>query len=123
MILTDTGMDPNLWQALQAATDELGAEPMVTIMNKRETHSTDPLHPLMAAALDTGTDCASISPAPRWPRQVQRRDEDSGKRIVLMEELTPGISDRAAPAPPIIAALQRLGNRSPTSSPRARRCA
>ncbi len=112
MILTDTGMDPILWQALQAATDQLGAEPIVAIMNKRETHSTDPLHPLMAAALDDDTDlCLYLTSTAMAHAKFNDAMQDAGKSIVLMEELTPAMLAPGGPATADYRALDRLGKR------------
>jgi 2,5-dihydroxypyridine 5,6-dioxygenase len=112
MILTDTGMDPILWQALQAAATELGAEPIVTIMNKRETHSTDPLGPLMSAALDPGSDlCLYLTSTAMAHAKFNDRMQDLGKNIVLMEELTPAMLEPGGPATADYRALDRLGKR------------
>jgi leucyl aminopeptidase (aminopeptidase T) len=112
MILTDTGMDPLLWQALQAATNELGAEPIVTIMNQRAAHSTDPLRPLMAAALDPETDlCLYLTSTAMAHAKFNEAMQESGKHIVLMEELTPAMLEPGGPGTANYSALRRLGNR------------
>jgi leucyl aminopeptidase (aminopeptidase T) len=112
MILTDTGMDPSLWQALQMATNALGAEPVITIMNARETHSTDPLHPLMSAALDAGTDlCVYLTSTAMAHAKFNDAMQDRGKSIVLMEELTPAMLAPGGPGTADYAALDRLGRR------------
>jgi leucyl aminopeptidase (aminopeptidase T) len=111
MILTDTRMDPILWQALQAATDMLGAEPMVTIMNKRETHSTNPLQPVMAAAFDAETDlCIYLTSTAMAHAKFNDEMQNRGKSIVLMEELTAAMLEPGGPGTADYRALNRLGH-------------
>jgi leucyl aminopeptidase (aminopeptidase T) len=90
MILTDTKMDQGLWQGLMAAANELGMEPLVTIMNPRDTHSTNPPETFYNAALDSGTDlCIYLTSTAMAHSTLTDAMIDNGKRFVLMEELTP----------------------------------
>lgn len=90
MILTDTKMDGSLWQGLMAAANQLGMEPLVAIMNPRDTHSTNPPETFYNAALDGGTDlCIYLTSTAMAHSTLTDAMIDNGKRFVLMEELTP----------------------------------
>ena len=92
MILTDTKMDQDLWRGLMAAANELGMEPLVTIMNPRDTHSTNPPETFYNAALDSGTDlCIYLTSTAMAHSTLTDAMIDNGKRFVLMEELTPAM--------------------------------
>ena len=56
LIMTDTGMDPLLWQSLATACACLDMEPVVTIMTPRAHHAANPASPAMCAALDPEVD-------------------------------------------------------------------
>src|SRR5688572_23793141 len=56
LVITDTRMEPVLWQGLSDAARTLGMEPVVTIMPPRETHATDPVSAIRAAAFDDSVD-------------------------------------------------------------------
>ncbi|MBN8816814.1 MAG: hypothetical protein J0J06_15375 [Sphingomonas sp.] len=112
MILTDTGMDPSLWQAAQAAATELGAEPLVTIMNKREGHTRNPPQPLIAAGIDPETDlCLYLTSTAMAHSDFSHRMRDHMKRVVLMEELTPDMLAPGGPGTADYPALYRLGKK------------
>lgn len=112
MVLTDTGMEPILWQALQAAITEMGGEPLIAIMNARETHSTNPPHPFMAAAFDPETRlCMYLTSTAMAHSKFNDEMQDHGKSIVLMEELTTAMLQPGGPATANYHALNRLGEK------------
>ncbi len=112
MVLTDTGMDPLLWQGLQAAITEMGAEPLIAIMNARETHSTNPPHPFMAAAFDPETRlCMYLTSTAMAHSKFNDEMQVHGKSIVLMEERTAAMLEPGGPATADYHALNRLGEK------------
>ncbi len=99
LVITDTRMEPILWQGLSNAARDLGMEPVVTVMQPRETHATDPAKSIRSAAFDDSVDLCiyltstAMAHAPITEELVQRN-----KRFILMEELTPAMLDPDGPA-------------------------
>ena len=56
LIMTDTQMDPLVWQGLATAANCLGTEPVVTVMTARAHHAANPASPARIAALDPEVD-------------------------------------------------------------------
>jgi 2,5-dihydroxypyridine 5,6-dioxygenase len=110
LIITDTKMEPILWQGLAAAANELGMEPVIAIMNPRAAHAADPASPIRHAALDPEVDLCvyltstALAHAPITEELIQR-----GKRFILMEELTPAMLDPDGPAGADYGAIDALG--------------
>jgi leucyl aminopeptidase (aminopeptidase T) len=112
MVMTDTGMDPILWQALSDAARDLNMEPIVTIMEPRETHATNPDPAVHRAALDPSLalriylTSTAMAHAPITNELV-----NLNQRFILMEELTPEMLDPTGPAGADYAAMNELGMR------------
>lgn len=112
LIMTDTKMDPLLWQALSATAREMGIEPVVTIMEPRATHATDPDPSVLRATLDPTLDLViyltstAMAHAPVTSALV-----DLNQRFILMEELTPAMLDPNGPAGADYPAMHQLGLR------------
>ena len=51
-VITDTKMDPVLWQGFSKAAKDMGREVAVGIMEPRVTHSSNPMSAIHRAALD-----------------------------------------------------------------------
>jgi leucyl aminopeptidase (aminopeptidase T) len=112
LIITDTKMDPVLWQGLSAAAIELGIDPAVAIMTPRASHASDPVSSIRQAALDPELDLCiyltstAMAHAPITEALLQR-----GKRFILMEELTPAMLDPDGPAGADYFAMNVLGEK------------
>src|SRR5665213_1741249 len=86
LIMTDTRMDPSLWQALQAAAHDLHMEPVVTIMDARATHSTNPPESIRQAALANDIDlCIYLTSTAMAHSSLTDEFIEKGKRFILME--------------------------------------
>src|SRR5690606_30971506 len=112
VILTDTKMEPELWQGMAAAARMLGMEPSVAMMTPRAAHGYDPTPALRAAALDPATDLAvyltstALAHAPMTQEMIAR-----GKRFVLMEELKISMLGEDGPANADYDAMAVLGGK------------
>lgn len=112
LILTDTKMDPVLWQALAAAANSLDMEASVGLMTARATHSMDPVSTLRAAALDPGTalviylTSTAMAHAPLSEEIIEHK-----KRMILMEELTPAMLSPDGPAGADYEAMDVVGRK------------
>lgn len=112
LILTDTKMEPDLWQGMATAARMLDMEPSVAIMSPRAAHGHDPVSSLTAAALDPGTDLViyltstALAHAPMTEKMI-----DAGKRFILMEELTTAMLGPDGPASADYPAMDKLGRR------------
>ena len=110
LIMTDTQMDPLLWQGLAIATNSLGMEPIVTMMPARERHGADPASPVRLAALDPQVQLVvyltstAMAHAPLTEELVRAQ-----KKFLLMEELTVAMLAPGGPASADYAAINRLG--------------
>jgi leucyl aminopeptidase (aminopeptidase T) len=89
LIITDTEMDPLLWQGLSAAARQLDIDPTVTIMSPRSTHAQDPVNSVRLAAFDPETDlCVYLTSTALAHAPITDELTKRGKRYILMEELT-----------------------------------
>jgi 2,5-dihydroxypyridine 5,6-dioxygenase len=110
LIMTDTQMDPLLWQGLTIAANSLGMHPLVTIMPARERHAADPDAAIVAASLDPSIDLViyltstAMAHAPFNEAMVE-----AGKKFLLMEELTPAMLAPNGPAWADYGAINKLG--------------
>jgi leucyl aminopeptidase (aminopeptidase T) len=110
LIMTDTNMDPGLWQGLHSAALALDMEPMVTIMKPRATHSTNPPEAIRQAALASDVDlCIYLTSTAMAHSKLTDEFIDKGKRFILMEELTPAMLAADGPASVDYFALNALG--------------
>lgn len=112
LIITDTEMERQLWEALTDAASSLGMEPIVAMMTPRPTHATNPPRPICSAALDPEVDLCiyltstALAHAPLTEEMLQ-----AGKRFVLMEELTVAMLAPDGPAGADYAAINVLGEK------------
>lgn len=112
LIITDTQMDPLLWQGLAIAANGLDMEPVVTIMTPRQTHATDPASPICHAALDPAVDLCiyltstALAHAPLTEELVRAQ-----KKFILMEELTVAMLAPGGPAWVDYPAMNALGQK------------
>jgi 2,5-dihydroxypyridine 5,6-dioxygenase len=112
LIITDTAMDPILWQGLSAAAREMSIEPVVTIMSPRETHATNPAEPIMRAAMGDDVDlCIYLTSTAMAHAPITDMLVDRGQRFILMEELTPAMLSPDGPAGADYPALNVLGQK------------
>jgi leucyl aminopeptidase (aminopeptidase T) len=99
LIITDTQMDPLLWQGLSTAANGLDMEPTVTIMTPRAHHAANPTPSVCAASLDPDVDIVvyltstAMAHAPLTEDLVQAK-----KKFILMEELTTAMLKPGGPA-------------------------
>lgn len=112
LVITDTGMDPLLWQGLATAATCMDMEPVVTIMTPRAHHSANPATPVVKAALDPEVDlvCYLTSTALAHARITDDLVE-AGKKFILMEELTVDMLKQGGPAWADYPAMDRLGQK------------
>ena len=112
LIITDTKIDPILWQALAAAANSMGIEPAIGLMLPRAHHAEDPVSSIRAAALDPATDLIVYLTSTAMAHSRLNDDLiDAGKRHLLMEELTPAMLAPDGPAGADYVALNVLGEK------------
>lgn len=112
LIITDTKMDPLLWQALSIAAHSMDIEPAIGLMLPRDAHSADPVSALRTAALDPGTDlCIYLTSTAMAHARLTDDLIEHNKRFILMEELTPEMLGPDGPASADYHALNALGNK------------
>lgn len=98
-ILTDTKMDPVLWQGLAIAANSLDMEASVGLMTARAAHAMDPVSSLRVAALDPDTALVIYLTSTAMAHSRLTDDLiDHKKRFILMEELTPAMLNPDGPA-------------------------
>ncbi|PZQ59675.1 MAG: hypothetical protein DI544_11155 [Sphingomonas taxi] len=112
LIITDTRIEPIVWQSLQRAATELDMEPVVALIEPRETLSTNPPAPVCAAALDPGNDLTIyLTSTAMAHAKLTDAFIDGGHRFILMEELTAAMLAPDGPGSADYHALDRLGRR------------
>lgn len=112
LVITDTGMDPVLWQGLQKAANDLDMEPVIAIMNPRAAHSSDPASPIYRAALDPELDLVIYLTSTAMAHARITDDLiDNNQRFILMEELNPAMLGPDGPAGADYAAMNEVGLR------------
>jgi 2,5-dihydroxypyridine 5,6-dioxygenase len=110
LIMTDTQMDPLLWQGLATAASCLDMEPVVTVMTPRAHHAANPASPAMQAALDPKVDLVVYLTSTAMAHAKITEDlVDAGKKFILMEELTVDMLKPGGPAWADYEAMNRLG--------------
>jgi leucyl aminopeptidase (aminopeptidase T) len=110
LIMTDTQMDPLLWQGLATAANGLDMEPVVTIMTPRAHHAANPASPAMQAALDPKVDLVIYLTSTAMAHAKITEDlVEAGKKFILMEELTVDMLKPGGPAWADYEAMNRLG--------------
>jgi leucyl aminopeptidase (aminopeptidase T) len=110
LIMTDTQMDPLLWQGLAIAANCLDMEPVVTVMTPRAHHAANPASPAMHAALDPKVDLVVYLTSTAMAHAKITEDlVEAGKKFILMEELTVDMLKPGGPAWVDYEAMNRLG--------------
>jgi 2,5-dihydroxypyridine 5,6-dioxygenase len=111
-IITDTKMDPVLWQGFSRAAKEMGREVAVGIMEPRATHATNPMSAIHRAALDPELDLiVYLTSTAMAHAKINEELIDNGKRHLLMEELTPAMLSPDGPAGADYPAMNEVGLR------------
>ena len=112
LVITDTRMEPVLWQGLSDAARRLGMEAVVTIMSPRETHATDPVSAIRSAAFDDSVDlCIYLTSTAMAHAPITEELVGRNKRFILMEELTPEMLDPDGPAGADYVKMNELGEK------------
>lgn len=112
LIMTDTGMDPLLWQGLATAANCLDMEPVVTIMTPRAHHAANPASAVMRAALDPAIDLVVYLTSTAMAHATITEDlVEANKKFILMEELTVDMLKPGGPAWADYEAMNRLGQK------------
>lgn len=115
LIITDTRMDPLLWQAMSAAAGELDIEPTVAIMTPRKSHGYDPTSAIVKAALDPEVSlCIYLTSTAMAHAPLTNMLMDAGKRFILMEELTPAMMLPEGPCGADYVAMDQVGQKIAT---------
>ncbi|WBY02889.1 aminopeptidase [Ramlibacter tataouinensis] len=110
LIITDTGMDPLLWQGLATAANCLDMEPVVTVMTPRAHHAANPASPVVHAARDPEVDLVVYLTSTAMAHARITDDlVDANKKFILMEELTVAMLAPGGPAWADYEAMNRLG--------------
>lgn len=110
LIMTDTQMDPLLWQGLATAASCLDMEPVVTVMTPRAHHAANPASPARMAALDPEVDLVVYLTSTAMAHAKITEDlVEQGKKFILMEELTVDMLKPGGPAWADYEAMNRLG--------------
>jgi hypothetical protein len=89
MVMTDTAMDPLVWQAIMAVLNERGAQAMLCMFTPLPYHCADPLSMAIAAAKDADLVVALTTTCMNSGTPGLREIRQTGKTgILLMEEST-----------------------------------
>ena len=111
-VITDTRMDPVLWQGLLKAANDLQMEPAIGIMNPLVTHSSNPVSSIHRAALDPELDLIIYLTSTAMAHATITEDlVAANKRFILMEELTPAMLSPDGPAGADYEAMNEVGQR------------
>lgn len=112
LIMTDTQMDPLLWQGLSIAASCLDMEPIVTMMPPRAHHAANPAAPVMSAAMNPEVDLVIYLTSTAMAHAKLTEDlVDAGKKFMLMEELTVDMLKPGGPAWADYEAMNELGKK------------
>ena len=112
LIITDTRMDPVLWQAMAAAASEMNIEPTIALMTPRKAHGYDPASPILHAVRDPEIDlCIYLTSTALAHAPMTDALLEAGKRFILMEELTPEMLLPGGPADADYVAMNELGEK------------
>lgn len=112
LIITDTAIEPVLWQALAAAANTMGIEATIAIMTPRATHALNPTSAICQAAKDPETDIVVYMTSTALAHSPLNAELlDIGKRHILMEELTTSMLKPDGPAGADYKAMNVLGKK------------
>ena len=111
-VITDTKIEPVLWQGLSKAAKDLGMELAVGIMEPRAAHSSNPTSPIHRAALDPDLDLiVYLTSTAMAHATITEELIDNKKQHLLMEELTSAMLAPDGPAGADYGAINELGLR------------
>lgn len=112
LIMTDTQMDPLLWQGLATAASCLDMEPVVTIMTPRAHHAANPASAVMHAAMDPEVDLVVYLTSTAMAHAPITEDlVNAKKKFILMEELTVDMLKPGGPAWADYEGMNRIGQK------------
>lgn len=112
LIVTDTAMEPVLWQALAAAAGAAGVEYTIAMMSPRATHALNPTSAICSAAKDPDIDLVIYLTSTALAHSPLNADLlEIGKRHLLMEELTTAMLRPDGPAGADYPAMNVLGTK------------
>lgn len=112
LIMTDTAMDPLLWQGLATAASCLDMEPVVMVMTPRAHHAANPASPAIHAALDPEVSLVIYLTSTAMAHAKVTEDlVEACKKFILMEELTVDMLKPGGPAWVDYAAMDLLGQK------------
>lgn len=112
LVITDTAIEEPVWRGLRDAALALGMRPSIAIMEPRAAHAMDPDPAIVSAALDPSNGLVvyltstALAHAPMNDRMLE-----TGRRFVLMEELTAAMLDPEGPAGADYHEVDRLGQK------------
>ena len=99
LIVTDTAIDPIVWQAFAAAAGTMNIEYTIALMSPRATHALNPTSAICTAAKDPDTDLVVYLTSTALAHSPLNAELlEIGKRHLLMEELTPAMLRPDGPA-------------------------
>jgi 2,5-dihydroxypyridine 5,6-dioxygenase len=122
LIISDTAMDGQLWQEMFAAAQGMGLEPTMAMIPPRSTHAKDPTGPVLHAARDPELDLVvyltstALAHAP-----ITEELMDRGKKVLLLEEITPAMLAPNGPAGADYVAMAQVGARVAEAFTRGKR--
>lgn len=90
LIVSDTGMDPGIWSALNTAARSIGIEPTVALMPEPGVTQGEPTPPVRSAMLASDVCVMATSKASVHSPTAIRAQEDRIK-LIAMEEVTAGM--------------------------------
>ena len=111
-IITDTAMEEAVWKALFQSALDLQMEPVVAMMPPRSVHSEDPVGSICTGAFDPENELViyltstALAHAP-----FNDKMQETGRRFILMEELTAAMLDPKGPAGADYHEIDRLGQK------------
>lgn len=112
LIVTDTAMEPILWEALATAANTLDIEATVAMMTPRATHALNPTSAICAAAKDPEIDLVIYLTSTALAHSPLNAELiDLGKKHLLMEELTTDMLRPDGPAGADYPAMKVLGKK------------
>jgi len=112
LIITDTAIEPVLWQALATAANTMGIEATIAMMTPRATHALNPTSAICQAAKDPETDIVIYLTSTALAHSPLNAELlDIGKRHLLMEELTTAMLRPDGPAGADYNAINVLGKK------------
>ncbi len=108
VIITDSDMDPNVWQAVAAASNDYGCETTVMMMgDPREYHSATPPKAVLEASMNAKI-CISNTSKEYHTGGFYRVATEKGVGWVVMEQVTADILSSSACEPEIYREIDKV---------------